>query len=189
MSMTLREELKPLTGNRRKFQLLRIVDMGVNTALGLCGVKRGTYNTWLQNGVFVSLYRRRDEFAGSFKQEAIQLLRRDNQLAAVLLESKILARMKEEIASGELSLVKTNLAREVYSKLMTELDIQPKVQSLSWDQRVFNLTAGEPVPRIEEAVNGEFETIGGEESQHTQGRSTSESQQTTDTTEEKAQEG
>lgn len=132
--------------------------MDVNTSLKLCGVQRGTYNTWCQNPVFVALYRRRAEFAGEHKQEAIQLLRRDNQLAAVLLESKILAKIKEEIQSGELALTKTNLAREVYSRLMGDLDIQPKVQSLTWDQRVINLTAGEPRPQITEGetVDAEF---------------------------------
>ena len=167
--MTLREELRPLTGNKRKFQLLRIVDMDVNTALTLCGVKRGTYNTWLQNDVFVSLYRRRDSFSGEHKQEAIQLLRRDNQLAAVLLESKILAKMKDEIASGELSLVKTNLAREVYSKLMSELDIQPKVQNLTWQQRIDQLNVGTNTPQIAEGevVNGDFiEATNIQETQH-----------------------
>ena len=156
--MSLREELKPLTGNKRKFQLLRIVDMGVDTALSIVGVQRGTYNSWCQNDIFVALYRRRDEFSGSFKQEAIQLLRRDNQLAAVLLESKILARMKEEIASGELSLVKTNLAREVYSKLMTELDVQPKVQNLTWQQRIDQLNVGTEPSQITEGetVDAEF---------------------------------
>lgn len=187
--MTLREELKPLTGNKRKFQLLRIVDMGVNTALTLCGVKRGTYNTWCQSETFVTLYRRREEFSGSYKQEAIQLLRRDNQLAAVLLESKILAKMKDEIASGELALVKTNLAREVYSKLITDLDVQPQIKSLTWDQRVQQLVLPDR-PQIEgEVVNGEFETTGSETSQHQESNPTSEGEQTTDTTEEKAQEG
>lgn len=157
MPSTLKEELKPLTGNKRKFQLLRIVDMDVNTSLKICGVKRGTYNTWCQSDTFVSLYRRRDEFAGEHKQEAIQLLRRDNQLAAVLLESKILSKMKEEIASGELSLVKTNLAREVYSRLMGDLDVKPEIKSLTWDQRVINLTAGEPIRQLPEG-----ETIDGE---------------------------
>ena len=156
--MTLREELKPLTGNKRKFQLLRIVDMDVNTALTLCGVQRGTYNTWCQNPTFVELYRRRDEFAGEHKQEAIQLLRRDNQLAAVLLESKIVAKIKEEIESGELSLTKTNLAREVYSRLMGDLDVQPKVQSLTWDQRIGQLNVGTDTPQIAEGetVDAEF---------------------------------
>lgn len=156
--MTLREELKPLTGNKRKFQLLRIVDMEVDTALTLCGVKRGTYNTWCQQDTFVALYRRREEFSGSYKQEAIQLLRRDNQLAAVLLESKILAKMKDEIASGELSLVKTNLAREVYSKLMSDLDIQPKVANLTWQQRIGQLNVGAEPSQITEgeAVDAEF---------------------------------
>jgi len=156
--MSLREEIKALTGNKRKFLLMRIVDMGVDTALSLCGVKRGTYNSWCQQDTFVALYRRRGEFAGEHKQEAIQLLRRDNQLAAVLLESKILGKIKEEIESGELALTKTNLAREVYSRLMGDLDAQPKVANLTWEQRILNLTAREPVPELSEGevINGEF---------------------------------
>lgn len=188
--MTLREEIKALTGNRRKFLLLRIVDMNVNTALTLCGVQRGTYNTWCQNDIFVGLYRRRDEFAGEHKQEAIQLLRRDNQLAAVLLESNILHKIKEEIESGELVLTKTNLAREVYSRLMGDLDSQPKVQVQSWDQRVHNLITGDRRQIDEgEVIDGEFETVSGEKTEHETSIPTSESEQTPDTTEEKTEEG
>lgn len=135
----LRDEIRAITGNKRKFLLLRIVDMGVDTALTLCNVKRGTYNTWCQNPTFVELYRRRDEFSSEYKQEAIQLLRRDNQLAAVLLESKLIHKMKEEIESGEYELIRTNLAKEVYSRLLSDLDIQPQVQSLTWEQRIQNL--------------------------------------------------
>jgi len=155
--MSLRDELKPLTGNKRKFLLLRIVDMDVNTALTLCGVKRGTYNSWCQIDKFVTLYRQRDRFAGEFKQEAIQLLRRDNQLAAVLLESEILSKLKEEIESGELSLTRTNLAREVYSRLMGDLDSQPKVQNLTWAQRIEKLVMPDrPQIEGEETIEGEF---------------------------------
>ncbi|GAH14617.1 unnamed protein product, partial [marine sediment metagenome] len=127
----------------------------------LCGVKRGTYNTWCQNPDFVALYRRRDEFEGEYKQEAIQLLRRDNQLAAVLLESKILAKMKEEILSGELSLTRTNLAKEVYSKLINDLDYQPPIKNLTFEQRVLNLETEEPIKELSAGgvIEGEFTEV------------------------------
>jgi len=177
--MTLREEIKTLSGNRRRFFLLRIADLDTKAALKLCGVVRGTYNTWLQNKEFVELYRRRDEFAGDFKQEAIQLLRRDNQLEAVLLEGKILAKMKSELATGivgENSIIRSNLAKEVYSKLIGDLDVQKQEAPMSWAERFaqffnisnVNITPGQPAIEGEareqigegEIVNGEFEAAG-----------------------------
>lgn len=134
--MSLREEIKTLSGNKRRFFLMRIADMDTKAALKLCNVVRGTYNSWLQNRDFVEIYRRRVEFNTEYKQEAIQLLRRDNQLEAVLLESKIIAKMKEEIEDGNYDLIRSNLAKEVYSKLMTELDAVPQVQVLTWQQKL-----------------------------------------------------
>ena len=55
--------------------------------------------------------------------------------------------MKEEIASGELSLVKTNLAKEVYSKLIADLDLKPKVPSLNWQQRIENVIIAPNKPK------------------------------------------
>jgi hypothetical protein len=134
--MSLRDEIKLLTGNKRKFFLLRIADLDAKGAMKLTGIQHGTYNTWLQNEDFVALYRRREEFSADYKQEAIQMLRRDNQLEAVLLEGKIIAEMKRELDNKEYDLIRTNLAREVYSKLITDLDAVPKVLGISWEQRL-----------------------------------------------------
>uniref|UniRef100_A0A6M3IE12 Uncharacterized protein n=1 Tax=viral metagenome TaxID=1070528 RepID=A0A6M3IE12_9ZZZZ len=133
---TLREEIKPLTGNRRRFFLLRVTGMAPEQARQIVGVTRGTHNTWLQNETFVELHRRIDEFTRDYRIEAIQLLRRDNQLEAVLLEGKIVQKMKEEIDSGDYNLIRSNLAREVYAKLITDLDFVPQVQNLTWEQRL-----------------------------------------------------
>ena len=145
----LRDEIRPLTGNRRRFFLLRIVDMDKKTALNLCNIKNGTYNTWCQDSEFVALYRRRDEFSADFKQEAIQLLRRDNQLAAVMLETKIVAKMQEEVDSGIYELMRTNIAKSVYERLIADLDVVPKVQSLTWQDKVIQITTTE-TPAITE---------------------------------------
>jgi len=157
--MSLRQELKNLSGNRRRFFLLRMADMDTKTALKLCGVVRGTYNSWLQNSDFVELYRKRNEFPEEYKKEAVQLLRRDNQLEAVLLESKILTTMKKELDTGEYKLLKSHLAKEVYSKLMGELDAQPQSVVLSWEQKLQQII-NNPPKQIEEGevINGEFET-------------------------------
>lgn len=158
--MGLKEEIKSLSGNRRKFFLLRIADMDTKAALKLCGVVRGTYNTWCQNSEFVELYRRRDELAGDYRQEAIRLLRRDNQLEAVLLEGKVLAKIKDELDSGEYELIRTHLAREVYSKLIADLDYQPKALALTWEQRIQQIFGGNAPKQIVEGeiTNAEPET-------------------------------
>jgi len=155
--MSLKEEVKGVARNRRRFLLLRIADVDTDTAMKLCGIRKGVYNNWLRkvhntDNKFLELYGRRDELAHEFKQEAIQLLRRDNQLAAVLLEERILGRMKEEIESGEYSLLRTQLAREVYAKLIGDLDYQPQVQPVTWQQRVNQLFIQQPTPQ--EVIDG-----------------------------------
>ena len=170
--MSLGEKIKVLSGNRRKFFLLRVADMDTKTALKLCGVVRGTYNTWCQNTDFVELYRQRADFANDFKQEAVQLLRRENQLEAVLLEGKILSRMKADLNEPYLpegSIVRTNLAREAYSKLMSELDAPPPATVLTWEQRIQRIFNPSP-EQIEiqgEVIDGQFsETANIEETKY-----------------------
>jgi len=133
--MPLRDEIRELHGNRRKFVLLRLADMDTGMARKLVGIAAGTYNSWFRDTVFTSVYSRLQELS-EYKQEAIQLLRRDNQLEAVLLESKILARLKEELDTKEYNLIRSNMAREVYIRLMGELDATPQTQVLSWEQRI-----------------------------------------------------
>ena len=150
----LRDEIRPLTGNRRRFFLLRIVDMDKKTALNLCNIKGGTHNTWCQDSEFVALYRRRDEFCAEYKQEAIQLLRRDNQLAAVMLETKIVAKMQEEVDSGIYELMRTNIAKSVYERLIADLDVVPQIKNLTWQDRVIQITANPNPELVEAEVDG-----------------------------------
>jgi len=134
--MSLKEELKGFIGRKRRFLLLRISDVDIGTAMKLCKVPKPTYKAWLKEETFVTVYHRRDEFATEYKQEAIQLLRRHTQLQAALLEEKIIAKLQEEIESGDYVLTKTLLARDVYTRLMGDLDRQPiATTTLTWEQR------------------------------------------------------
>ena len=157
---TLREEIKVLSGNKRRFFLLRVTGMAPEQARQIVGITRGTQNTWLQNETFVELHRKLDEFTRDHRVEAIQLLRRDNQLEAVLLEGKIVQKMKEEIDSGDYNLIRSNLAREVYARLIGDLDEQAQTPALTWEQRIQNIfmPQGNPmqvresnIPRITES--------------------------------------
>lgn len=162
--MSLREKVKTLSGNKRRFVLLRIADMDTKAALKLIGVVRGTYNSWCQNQQFVEIYREVRDSAGEYKQEAIKLLRRDNQLEAVLLEGKIVAKIKEELASGEYDLIKSNMAKEVYSKLISDLDVVPQTPGLTFQQRIQQIFANPP----EQVTEGEVIEIEATEVKETQ---------------------
>ena len=162
--MDLKEELKGLTGKKRRFVLLRISNVGATAALQLCGSKRGNYNNWLKNDSFIQLYRRIDEFRKECRQEALQLIRKDNQLQAVLLEEKIIHRMREEIDSGEYVLIRTNLAKEVYSHLLGDVDTQTQTQTISWEERIRALNLPREPALLTEGGNDEQESTS-EESQ------------------------
>lgn len=137
--MSLKDELKQLTGKKRRFMLMRVAEVEPDVARKMCNVSQASYNSWLQrssNPAFVELYRRVDEFTVEYKTEAIQMLRRDNQLSAVMLEEQIINKMKEEVASGDYNLIRTNLARDVYTRLIGDLDFQPTSVSQTWDERI-----------------------------------------------------
>ena len=130
---------------------MRVAGLDSKTSRELAGVVQGTYNAWTQDTEFSILYRQLPDLAQEYKQEAIQLLRRENQLEAILIEGKILRTMKEELDAKDYDLIRTNIAREVYSKLMNELDITPKVQLTSWRQHIQQFIT-EPQEQIEEGV-------------------------------------
>ena len=180
--MDLSEELKALGGRKKRYILLRIIGVETEAARQLCGVTKGTYNTWLQNEVFREIHRRRAELAVEYRQEALRLMRRDNQLQAVLLEEKIVQQMKAEVESGEYNLLRTNLAREVYSKLISDLDYQPQSLSLNWEKKVQLIQEGKWNPQITgggEVIDGKIisETISSKASEHKASLSVSDSEQ------------
>lgn len=179
----LKDEIKAVSGRKKRFILLRIIDVGTEEARKLCGITKGTYNTWLHNEAFVELYRRRAELAVEYRLEALQMMRRDNQLQAVLLEEKIINKMKDEIESGNYDLIRSNLAREVYSKLIADLDYQPQSLSLTWEQKIALLNKPD-TPQIEggTVVNAEVisETVSEPKAEHTESQPPSEGEQTPD---------
>ena len=189
--LSLSEELKVVSGRKRRFILLRIIDVGTEAARQLCGITQGTYNSWLHDAAFTALYRRRAELAVDFRVEALRMMRRDNQLQAVLLEEKIINKMKDEIESGNYDLIRSNLAREVYSKLIADLDYQPQSLSLSWEQKIQQLT-GQPTLQIEGGAvpDGEFvETTGESQAEHTESQPPPESKQASDEVKKKVKKG
>lgn len=189
--MSLRDELKAVSGRKKRFLLLRIIDVSPEEARRLCGINRGTYNSWLQVEAFVALHRRRDELSVEYKQEALQMMRRDNQLQAVLLEEKIIEKMKAEIESGVYDLIRSNLAREVYSKLIADLDYQPASLSLTWEQKIALLNQPTEPAQLPEGgvIDGEvIEATGIQPSEHQESGTIPESEQASDETKKKAQE-
>jgi hypothetical protein len=187
---TLLDIIKPITGHRRTFLLMRISGLDVDLSRQLSKVTKGTYNSWFKNDTFVGVHQKLPELAQNYRQEAIQLLRRDNQLEAVLLESKIVQKMKEEIESGEYVIIKTHLAREVYSKLMADLDAVPavSVKSLSWSQRIQQIYTKPPDQIEGGTVDGEFEEVSEQSAEHSESQLLQEGQPTNDEATEKSEE-
>jgi hypothetical protein len=140
--MALKDEIKLLIGKQRKFFLMRVAEVDKSVAMHMLDIKEGTYNKWVMEVVFSALYHRLHEFTMNYKQEAIQMLRRDNQLAAVMLEEHIIRKMKEEVDSGEYNLIRTNIARDVYTRLIGDLDIATVKPADTWEQKIQILMQG-----------------------------------------------
>lgn len=163
---------------------MRVAGMNTDVVMNLIGVKRGTYNSWFKNEDFAVVYHELPTLAQDYRQEAVQMLRKQNQLEAVLLEGKMIAKLKDEIDTGEYALAKTNLGREVYSKLMTDLDTPaPKTVSGTWLQRIDSLQLFPHNPeQIEggKTVDAEFEEVSIEQTEHQEGNPVSEGEPKTD---------
>lgn len=159
--MSLKDEIRPLSGNKRRYILLRISGLDPESSVRFTGIAKSTRNTWLRHPDFVELHRRIGEFSSEYRQEAIQLLRRDTQREAALLESKIIAELMREVDNKEYSLLRTRLGSEVYNKVMSDLDAVPQIQSLTWEDRraIYlntppeQISEGEVIDAIPEAEN------------------------------------
>ena len=159
--MSLAEELKGIIGKRRRYLLLRILDVDKNTALSIANTPKATYNTWVKSKDgretnFLRVHRQIGNFSINYRQEALQLLRKGNQLSAILLEKKLLTKIADELEKGEYDLIKTNLARAVYEKMLSSIDYQPQVLGLSWTQRLQQIFTNQP--QIEEGITEEVVT-------------------------------
>jgi hypothetical protein len=128
--------LQPLKGAKRKYILYRIVGISPEASRDLCNIKKSSMTTWLHDAAFVQVNNQVIQLSQTHKQEAIKLLRRETQVAAIMLESSIIDKMRGEIESGDYNLIKTRIAHEVYSKLINELDISPIPKSLTWEQKI-----------------------------------------------------
>jgi len=119
--LSLKEELVGFNPKQRKFLLFLIAGIKKKIALTLAKVPTNTYKWWMSdNKDFHALVDKADELHDEFFDEAFQLLRHDNRVMALFLEQEMLQTIRGEVKSGEFNLVKTPLAKEVYSKAMEE---------------------------------------------------------------------
>jgi len=169
--MSLEEEIHPLVGQQRRFMLFRIANVDADKARTLCDVTRGVYNHWFDEPVFVTINRKRDELSKTYKKEALSMLRKDNQITAILLEEALLNEMKAELDTRDYNLIKTPLAREVYVKAMES--ITPEAQSQAgWPARIQQLFVNTPPPQVRvigAADDRQLQTDQRSEEQHAEG--------------------
>jgi hypothetical protein len=149
--MSLKQELAQVFGTMRLFIIYRVAGSTIDDACTALEVTRSAYNSWTMKPEFKSVYQKLDNLQIDYREEAIGMLRRDNQLLAVTLEKEIMNKMIAEVTSGNItehSMIRTHLGRDVYSKLVENLNLPaiPKdVKSLTWvDARRQILESAQP---------------------------------------------
>ena len=133
----LKDILVKLAERQRHFLLLRIVGTGKEAALSALDIPQGTYNRWTNSKNFQAVHSKLNEYAVEYKSEALTLLRDVNYALVVNLEAKMLTKLMEEVDNGVPIFSKTNLAREIYSKLSSEMSTKQEVKiSQTWEQLI-----------------------------------------------------
>jgi len=132
----LQETLKPFRGKARHFLILRISGVKKQQALELAGGSVSDYNRWLIKPDFVEVHRNIQELFNEHRDDALRLLRKENQLNAAILERKLIDELTREVEERRYKLMRTGIARDLYTRLMSEMDKVPDVQVLSWEQRI-----------------------------------------------------
>jgi hypothetical protein len=140
MPSMLDEDIQPFRGLQRQFLLLRIAGLSRADAFAAGSIKENTYDGWLCEPAFKALYRKVDTYSSEYQKQAIVLLRRSNQLKAVLLENKILDKMEDELKTGKYHIIKTEMGKMVYTRLLNDMDFQPQSETkITWEQRISNI--------------------------------------------------
>jgi hypothetical protein len=155
MPSLLENEIQAFRGPVRIFLLLRISGLSRTETLHIGNIPEPTYDSWLKNPVFRDFNRRVDSMTAEYQRQAILLLRRNNQLKAVLFEGKVLDKMEEEIKNGKYHIIKTEIGKIVYSKLLSELDFTPATNEIkmTWEQKINNIvTQGEVAKKLTEVA-------------------------------------
>ena len=125
---SLADELHIISGRKeRKFLLFRIAGLDIKDALTFTGVNQGSYNAWCEKPDFRELNRRRGDLERDHRSEAVKLLRRENQIGAVVIEQRIIETLLQELDSHEYDLMRTPIAKTVYDKLMQDIDAMPTI--------------------------------------------------------------
>ena len=62
--------LKPFTGNKRSFILMRVAGLDTSLAMSLVGITQGTYNSWFKNEEFSSIYHQVSDLMANHRDEA-----------------------------------------------------------------------------------------------------------------------
>ena len=153
---TLQEELYEITATiERRFLLYRIAGLSVKDSLGFCKVGMGSYNAWTEKPAFLAVNRRRNELERDHRAEAIKLLRRENQIGAVVVEERIINTLLEELDNKEYVLIKTPIAKTVYDKLMADIDamatINVKAKMTFIDKMAMLMNGGTDVSKAEDS--------------------------------------
>lgn len=132
----------------RTFLILRIAGLSKTDAQEQAGMSKALYDKWVCRPEFKKVYQNLDEHVATYRGEAVAFLRRSNQLATVDLERLVIDTIAKELGDGSYkdsgSLTRSNFAREVYARLMPELDKSPdkQVNVGLWEQKILNLPPG-----------------------------------------------
>jgi len=162
----LKELLSGFSPAQRKFLTLRIAGLDFATSLRISGAKKSAYDSWTIQPRFQELYRKREELSITYKDEAILLLREENYMAIIGLESEMIEKIRQEIKENEPNFTRTHLAREIYGRLAAEISQrQPEIKKVSWEQWILQaseerkqLGAGYGIIEAEISTDTESET-------------------------------
>jgi hypothetical protein len=139
VKMTLVEALKKLKTKRQKsFILLCVAGMSVEEALTHHSIS--SYFRWKRDPQFREVLDNLPELTRDYADEAIGLLRLRNISEILTLEDKVLDIVKEELRTGKYNLLKTHLAREIFSRAKDDKHKAKKEEfKQTWQQRIKEL--------------------------------------------------
>jgi len=135
----LKEELRGVTGKKRIYLILRMLNMPHDDAMLAARIKDIAVGRWKhQDPRFASVLARASALGSQYQDELIGMLRSATQSYAAFAEFLMVQKIIDELKSGEMSFLKTHTCRLLLDKLLARMEPDIRTLSLSWETLLLN---------------------------------------------------
>lgn len=133
----LEQKLESTQGVKREYLLLRILGLDHDTILKVLD-SEDYLSYWKKDKNFSNILKQSKKLGKTHQDEAITLVRQSNKVTMVAMEQLLARKLLQEVIDDKPMFIKTHLGREVYNRMMNQLDsVGKKNDTGAWEEMIF----------------------------------------------------